>query len=79
MLELLLSRGADANAASARRSALHGAAEWGHADAVSVLLRAGACPTAVDADGVTVVEAARKLKQTAVVSLLESETQSLSV
>jgi hypothetical protein len=72
MVELLLSHGADANASTARRTVLHSAAEWGHVATVFALLKAGARPTAVDADGATALDAARKLGRGDVVAILES-------
>jgi len=69
-VNVLVTRGANANAASSKRSVLHCAAIWGHLECVQVLVRAGASVDSVDSAGHSVEEAAREVSQTEVADWL---------
>lgn len=71
MLLLLLSKGGDVRIGSHRRTVLHGAVAWGHIDVVKILLAHGAPVDALDADGASVLDTARKLQRDEIVPLLQ--------
>lgn len=79
MCELLLSLGADANAATASGGAtpLHRAAFTGHLSIVQLLLSAAAAPSAQDADGQTALHKAEQQGHAAVAAALRAACPSL--